>query len=113
MKLIAQLFDLLGDESGNVPLGNSALQARGVCILRRQSSQKCADKVDIPMRNAHFRISPIELERMTRLTVVRKIDSLVETAVGLQLMAIIAVEFLPIHRWNVGTKVALVIETQR
>ena len=62
MKLVAQLFDLLGDVAGHFALRNSLLQPRVIGVLRGQAAQKCPDKIDIPMRNAHFRISPIELE---------------------------------------------------
>jgi hypothetical protein len=64
------------------------------------------------MRNPHFRISPIELKGMTGLTVSGKTDPLIKMTVGLELVAIIAVEPLPVHRRNVGSEMALVIETK-
>src|SRR6266513_5720077 len=49
---------------------------------------------------------------MTRLTIGGKTDPLVKATVGLELVTIIAIEFLSIHRWNVGSEMALMIETQ-
>src|SRR5207249_2304309 len=53
-----------------------------------------------------------ELERVTRLTIVRKSNPLHETTIGLGLMAIVAIEFLSVHWRNVGGEVALMIETE-
>jgi len=64
------------------------------------------------MRNAHFRIFPIELERVTRLAVSGKSDPLIKAAVRLELVAIIAIEFLSIDRRDVTSEVALVIEAK-
>src|ERR1700704_769697 len=49
---------------------------------------------------------------MTRLTIGGKTDSLIKAAVRLELVAIIAIEFLSIHRRNVGSEVTLMIETK-
>src|SRR5258708_10193454 len=64
------------------------------------------------MWNSHVRVSRIELKRVTSLTIVRVRDPLHETAVGLRLMAIIAIELLTVHRWNVGREMALMIKTK-
>src|SRR5438477_5337316 len=65
------------------------------------------------MRDAHIRISRIELERVTRLTISGETDPLIEPAVRLKLVAIIAIELLSIHRRDVGSEMALMIETKR
>ena len=49
---------------------------------------------------------------MTSLTIVGESNSLHEMAVGLRLMAISAIQFLPVHRRNVGSEMAFMIETQ-
>jgi len=49
---------------------------------------------------------------VTRLTVGGEADSLIKAAVGLELVTIIAIQLLTVHRRNVGTEVALVIETE-
>src|SRR2546423_10173475 len=64
------------------------------------------------MRNAHFRIAPVELQRVTRLTIVRESDALHEMTVRRRLMAIIAIELLSIHRRNIGREMPLMVETQ-
>ena len=110
MKLIAQLLDLLPDKRRDLALGNSALQARIIRVLRGQAPQKCPDKIDVSMWNAHLRIPPIELERMTSLTIVGESDSLIESTVRLRLVTIIAIQLLSVHGWNVGSEMALVIE---
>src|ERR1700730_4775061 len=50
---------------------------------------------------------------MTCLAIGSVSDSLHETAVGLRLMAIIAIEFLSVNRRNVRSEMPLVIETKR
>src|SRR5256885_16432269 len=49
---------------------------------------------------------------MTRLTIGGKTDPLVKAAVGLELVAIIAIEFLSVHRWDVGSEMALMIKAK-
>src|SRR5438552_15243821 len=49
---------------------------------------------------------------MTRLAVGRKTQPLIKAAVRLELVAIIAIELLSIQRRNVGSEMALMIETQ-
>ena len=49
---------------------------------------------------------------MTRLTIRGETDSLIKAAVWLQLMAIIAIEFLSVHWRDVGGEMPLMIETQ-
>src|SRR2546430_11696674 len=49
---------------------------------------------------------------MTRLAIGTETDALIKAAVRLELVAIIAVELLSIHRRNVGSEMALMIETQ-
>src|SRR4029077_10914716 len=49
---------------------------------------------------------------MTRLAVGSETNPLIKAAVRLELMAIIAIELLSIHRRNVGSEMALMIETQ-
>ena len=112
MKLVAQLFDLLRDESRNFAFRDSSLHPRVIGVLRGQAAQKRADKIDISVRDPHFRISPIELKRMTGLTIVRESNSLHQVTVGLRLVAVSAIKLLPVHRWNVGSEMTLVIETQ-
>lgn len=112
MKLIAERFDLLRNEAGNFAFGNSSLQTRVIGVLRGQSAQKCADKIDIAVGNPHLGISRVELERMASLTIVRVADSLHETAIRLRLMTVIAIKFLSVDRWNIGREVPLMIETQ-
>src|SRR5438477_639712 len=65
------------------------------------------------MRNAHFRVSPIELKRMTGLAIGGKTDPLIKATVRLELVTIIAIEFLSVHRRDVGRQVTLVIETKQ
>ena len=50
---------------------------------------------------------------MTGLTIGGEIDSLIEPAVRLELVTIIAIELLSVHRWNVSSEVALMIETKQ
>src|SRR5438876_10077715 len=50
---------------------------------------------------------------MTRLAIGSETDPLIKAAVRLELVAIIAIELLSIHRRNVGSEVALMIETKR
>ena len=50
---------------------------------------------------------------MTRLTIRGKTGSLIKPAVRLELVTIIAVELLSVHGRNVGSEVALMIETER
>src|SRR5437868_5364053 len=64
------------------------------------------------MRNAHFRISPVELQRVTSLTIVRESNALHEMSIRLRLMAVIAIELLSIHRRNIGREMPLMVETQ-
>ena len=49
---------------------------------------------------------------MTRLAIGSETDPLIKAAVRLELVAIIAIELLSIHRRNVGSEMALMIETQ-
>src|SRR5207245_9473485 len=49
---------------------------------------------------------------MTRLAIGTETDALIKAAVRLELVAIIAIELLSIHRRNVGSEMALMIETQ-
>src|SRR5438132_7698952 len=49
---------------------------------------------------------------MTRLAIGSKTDPLIKAAVRLELVAIIAIELLSIQRRNVGSEMALMIETQ-
>src|SRR5256885_5431705 len=49
---------------------------------------------------------------MTRLTIGGKTDPVVKAAVGLELVAIIAIEFLSVHRWDVGSEMALMIKAK-
>src|SRR2546426_7694514 len=49
---------------------------------------------------------------MTHLAIGTETDALIKAAVRLELVAIIAVELLSIHRRNVGSEMALMIETQ-
>src|SRR6266550_6754266 len=49
---------------------------------------------------------------MTRLTIGGKTDPLVKAAVGLEFVAIIAIEFLSVHRWDVGSEMALMIKAK-
>src|ERR1700719_1348531 len=49
---------------------------------------------------------------MASLTVGSETNPLIKAAVGLELMAIITIELLPVHRRNVGSEVALMIETK-
>ena len=64
------------------------------------------------MRNAKFGIVWVELQRMTRLAIRREIDALHEPAVRGRFVTIIAVEFLPVERRNVGREMPLMIEAQ-
>jgi len=112
MKLIAQLFDLLRDERRHFALWNCAFQTSVIGVLRGQTTQKRPDKIDIPVRNSQLRILRIELERMTSLTIVGKGNSLIQAAVRLRLMAIVAIELLAVHWRNIGCEMALVIEAQ-
>src|SRR3954469_655721 len=59
-----------------------------------------------------LRIVLVEEERVTRLTVRRETDSLIEPPARLRFVAVIAVELLPIHRRNVVSEMSLVIEAQ-
>src|SRR5437879_13150225 len=74
MKLIAQLLDLLPDKRRDLPLGDSALQARIIRVLRGQAPQKRPDKIDVSVWNANLRIPPIEVKRMTGLAIVGESD---------------------------------------
>src|SRR5260370_31617809 len=49
---------------------------------------------------------------MTRLAIGTETDALIKAAVRLELVAIIAIELLSIHRRDVGSEVALVIKTE-
>src|SRR2546430_9374086 len=49
---------------------------------------------------------------MTRLAIGTETDALIKAAVRLEQVAIIAIELLSIHRRNVGSEMALMIETQ-
>src|SRR5438552_16171357 len=49
---------------------------------------------------------------MTRLAIGTETDALIKAAVRLELVAMIAIELLSIHRRNVGSEMALVIEAQ-
>src|SRR5256885_17189223 len=49
---------------------------------------------------------------MTRLAIGTETDALIKAAVRLELVAIIAIELLSIHRRNVGSEMALMIEMQ-
>src|SRR5947207_8791643 len=49
---------------------------------------------------------------MTRLAIGSETDPLIKAAVRLELVAIIAIELLSIQRRNVGSEMALMIETQ-
>src|ERR1700693_1556212 len=62
MELVAQLFDLLSDETRYLALQNSAFQPRIIRVLRGQTAQECSDQFDVAMGNVHFRISPVELK---------------------------------------------------
>src|SRR5438045_8821232 len=64
------------------------------------------------MRNLHLRIFRVELERMTRLAIRRKIDPLIKAAVGIGLVAVIAIELLAAHLRNIAREMALMIETE-
>lgn len=114
MKLVAQLANLLRDEVSILAFAaEPALYPRVISVLRWQGSQKRPDKIDISMWKAEVGIARVELKRMTRLTVRREINARVKSAVRLRLVAIIAIELLSVHRWNVGRKVSLMIEAQR
>ena len=63
MKLIAKLLDLLCNKARDLTFRNSALQSRVIGVLRRQAPQKCADKLDVPVRNSHVGVTRIELAR--------------------------------------------------
>ena len=49
---------------------------------------------------------------MTRLAIGTETDALIKAVVRLELVAIIAIELLSIHRRNVGSEMVLMIETQ-
>src|SRR6266581_4018401 len=49
---------------------------------------------------------------MARLAVRRKADALVIPPVRLGFVTVIAVEFLPVHQWNVRRKMSLMIKAQ-
>ena len=49
---------------------------------------------------------------MARLTIRGETDSLIKVAVRLELMTVIAIELLSVHRRDVGSEVALMIEAQ-
>ena len=65
------------------------------------------------MGDVELRIVLVEEQRMAGLAVRRETDPLIETAVGIRLMTVVAIE-LPafLHGWNVRREMALMIETE-
>jgi len=107
-----QLPDLLGNEVCHIGIAIYPLCSRIIGVLGRQGAQKRAGKLDISMGNLQAWIFPIELQGMTRLAVGRESDALVITAPRIGNMAVIAIEFLPVYRRNVSSKMALMIESK-
>ena len=65
------------------------------------------------MRDTELRVVLVEEQRMARLAISRETDPLIETALGIRLVAVVAIE-LPAFFYgrNVRREMALVVETE-
>ena len=112
-KLLLELPDLLDHEILDVDVARLAsLETRVIAVLRRQRAQKRPDQPRVAVRNPQVRIFHVELERVASLAVRGEADPLVEPAVRLRFVAVIAIELLAVHWRNIRREMALVIEAE-
>src|SRR4051794_18824491 len=57
-------------------------------------------------------ISPVELQRMTRLTIRVETDSLIKTAVRERLVAVGTIQLLTVHRRDISREMSLMIKSE-
>src|SRR2546423_11890115 len=108
-ELRPQLTHLLRDVRFHVAITAGALIriARKIRVLGGECSQKCADQIYVAVRQMELRIVFVEEQGVTRLAIRGETDPLIEPAAGLRRDAIIAAEFLPVHRRNVVPEMPL------